>query len=737
MPTSVVDKDDLVGLDSLLVHVIKDITDSFDKEDRNERDVQRQLWMKLERYFEGHQRLFWDTMARDWKSVDRNETARHYDKIINIYRAHAESIIAALSIKPPSAIFYPEDADVEEDVTTAKACVKIKENLERINNAQMNLIKALAILFNQGTCAAYIYNRKNSAYGVYEVPEYGDAVKYYSVLHNCAECGSNIDEIQFKGERGKVEEETKVCAVCGYEGLPEVNEYEEEFPEIIGVTSTPKSRTFIEVFSPLFVYLPFYARKQEGIPYLRLRFEQHYSALKNVFPKLKKKGFSPSIDQVNADERGIRIGVNDSNLCTVDCWWIRPWGFDIIDGKDKEIKKLKEKFPDGMYVIIIDDQIVEVTNESLDDHWAISSNPLSTYIHGEPLGKGLAPIQDLENEILDLQIETFEYSIPETFARSDVLDFKKYKNSKSQPGMIYPAIPPAEGMSLADAFHSVKTATLSEEADAFMRRLDDKAQFVSSAFPSIYGGPAISGSKTAREYTESRSMALQRLSLPWNVLKYWWADVMSKAVPLYIHAIRESGEDEKIVEKTNVGFVNTWIKQGELEGKIGTVEADADENLPLTPGQLKDVIMALFTMKDDFISDAMAHPNNTPLITKALGAPDFYIPNSDERNKQYGEFADLLQGVPVEVKEYEKHEVAIEVCSSFLVSPTGIMLRKQNPQGIEMIEQHMQEHLSFVQTEKPTAENPQTPVKLPPEEIPGSLGDNIMPFPPRVAPPVG
>ena len=36
-------------------------------------------------------------------------------------------------------------------------------------------------------------------------------------------------------------------------------------------------------------------------------------------------------------------------------------------------------------------------------------------------------------------------------------------------------------------------------------------QFVLGDFPSIYGGPAQSGSKTAREYLESRAVALQRL----------------------------------------------------------------------------------------------------------------------------------------------------------------------------------------------------------------------------------
>ena len=723
-------KDELTGLDPTLVNLMDDITNAYEKEDKIERDEKRSLWLKLENYFHGKQRIFWNASAKDWKPIDSLETSRHYDKIINDYRAHAESIIAALSVKPPSAIFYPSDADVEEDITTAKACTKIKEELERVNQAQLAIVKALLILFNQGTCAAYIYNKKGYEYGSYSTPEYAKQnKKMYNILLNCPECGSNIEEIQFEGERGKVEDTEKTCAICGYTGSPDLYEYEEEFPEIIGSILNPKSRTCIEVFSPLFVYFPFYAKTQQECPYIRFRFEQHYSALKNIYPKLKKRGFTASTD--NAEERGIYIGLNNQNLATVDCWWIRPWAYDVIDGKDTEIKKLKELYPDGVYAIYIDDELVEINNESLDSHWAISNNPLDTYLHSDPLGKSLAPIQELKNEIVDLQIETFEHAIPETFARPDVLDFKKYAKSRAQPGMIFPTLPADMDGSIGSAFHTIKPATLSEEADLMMRRLDEKAQFVSSAFPSIYGGPATSGSKTAREYTESRAMALQRLSLPWNVLKFWWADVMSKAVPHFIHAVKETGEDEKIVQRNETGFVNTWIRQSDLMGNIGKVEADADENLPMTPAQLKDVLMGLFTLKDDYITDALVHPNNTPLITKALGAPDFYVPGSDERAKQYGEFAQLLAGIQVEVKEYEKHEIEAEVCRAFISSPTGQMLKKSNAEGIAMIEEHMMQHVSAMKP--PEMNEPPIDKSIPPElpvNVPGEVAQFPRPVPP-------
>jgi hypothetical protein len=725
--------DNLVKIPDDLLDLVENIRDEYEREDQFDRDHKVALWSKLENYFNGIQRIYWNAVAKDWRSVDDSdtvETNRHYDKVVNTYRAHAESIIAALSVKIPSAFFYPADADVEEDVTTARACTKIKTRLEKQNQAQLLLIKTLLILFNQGTVAAYVYSKKDSKFGTYAIPKYAkeDAIQYTTLL-NCAECGNNIMDVVFKKEKGKVSEETLECGVCGYIGAPVIEEYEETYPEVIGSTIESKSRTIIEIFSPLFVHLPIYARNQELCPYLCLKFEQHYAAVKELYPKLAKKGINKRIDQ-DSDERGIGVEINNKNLVTVECWWFRPWAYNIIDNKEDELKKLKDKYPDGIYAVFIDEQLVEINNEKLDDHWEISKNPLSTYIHGDPLGKPLAPIQDLSNEVMDLQIETFEHAIPETFVDGTVLDFKKYGESRAKPGMLYPATKPIDGQGLASAFHSIKTATMSEESDLFLRRLDEKGQFVSASFPSIYGGPATSGSKTAREYSESRSMALQRLSLTWNIEKYFWAGVMSKAVPLEIHALRTAQTDEKVVEKTSTGFVNNWITQADLNGMIGSVEADADEELPQTPAQLKDVIVQLLTLKDDTLTAAMYHPNNIPLIIKALGAPDFFIPDSDDRSKQFAEFADLLAGIEVEINPaIDDNKTEAEVCRSFLVSPTGQMLKKSNPAGYQAIEVHMKKHLEAEGTAtsvKPAEEPKPAPGAENPEGV-----SNVAQFPVR------
>lgn len=726
-------KNNLTGIPDDLAEEILAIHRAYEDEDREERDEKRPLWLKLENYFNGLQNQIYDVVAKDWRILpDENttETDRHYDKIINIYRAHAEAIIAALSVRMPSAVFYPEDADTYEDVQTAKACVKIKELIERHNTGKLLFIKALMILFNQGVVAAYIYNRKSTSYGNFSKAKYGGNIEVSVITLNCKECGSNLDTIEFKGDEAKrVPDKSVECPICGYNGIPEKEETTEDRLQIIGYTNEPKTRTKIDIFSPLYVHMPFYARNQELIPSLSLEFEQHYSLVKSIYPKLVKENdvTRGQIDPQN--ERGVKL--NKNNLVTTKCRWIRPWAYNITDsdrilGSETVNKRLKERFPDGIYCVVIDGQLVEVHNELLDNHWQISEHPLSNFIHAEPLGKPLAPIQDLQNEVTDLQIETFEHAIPETFADGAVLNFKKYKDSKAAPGMLYQVKAKDDGTRIGDAFHTLKTATLSQETELFSRKLDEKGQFVSGAFPSVFGGANTTGSKTAREYSESRAMALQRLAIQWNVVKFWWANVMGKAVPLYISALKNQGEDEKFTirdPKSPTNFINQIIQQSEITGRIGRVEADADEELPQSPAQLKDLIVQLLTLGNDTISEAMFHPENTPFLTKALGAPDFHIPGADSRDKQYAEIAEMLRGVHIEVKDWEDHQVEAETCKSFLIGGTGLALLDINPKGIQLIEEHMMAHLEKMQG--PKKEEQPAPQPQPPQPAPGAVNPEM------------
>lgn len=723
----------------------------FATEDEGIRNQMLALWKKLDNYFMGVQRIFWDFDSEEWRGVDfENLDPSQYDKIINIYRAHGEAIIAALSVKLPNVSFFPDDADTPEDIDTAKAYTKISELVTKHNQGLLLFIKALFILYNQGVCAAYIYNRTKEEYGTVTVPDYGDDVTVITHTLTCPVCKGFISQFEEKkaatpddGQQqpqsqssdisqpgqvpnvngadagiqpqsleqpapvnqeqtpaatgadtgqGQDNEQLTVCPNCGSEVEPDDESIDETFPQITGYTEQSKSRTCIDVFGPMYAHMPFYARRQEHIPYIRLRFEQHFSLLKSLYPNIKTK-IPTTVDSQSYD-REMRISnqledVYTKNLVTTTLAWYRPWAYEVL--QDDAVEALKKYFPDGVYFVKLKDLIAEARNEKLDNHWEITHNPLSNYIHADPLGKPLAPVQEIRNEITDLALDTFEHGIPETFADEDVLSFPKYEKSQAKPGMVYPVKKPVNGR-ISESFFTNKPASMSDEMKEFRKAIDQDGQFVLGSFPSIYGGPNSGGSKTAKEYSESRGMALQRLNTTWTMLKYWWSGVMSKAVPLFVDALVE---DEKYVQRAgSTGFVNVWIRQAELNGKVGRVEPEANEELPQSFSQYKSLIMELMTMNNEQVNQAIFNPNNTQNLARILAWPDFHIPGQDDREKQYAEISEILQGIDVTPEiGVDDDMVHIQVCRSWCVSPTGMATKKANAEGYMNVVMHGKLHL--------------------------------------------
>tara|TARA_R110000824_G_scaffold4300_2_gene20605 strand:- start:508 stop:1176 length:669 start_codon:yes stop_codon:yes gene_type:complete len=202
-------------------------------------------------------------------------------------------------------------------------------------------------------------------------------------------------------------------------------------------------------------------------------------------------------------------------------------------------------------------------------------------------------------------------------------------------------------------------------------------------------------------------MALQRLSITWKQLSYWTVDVFSIGVELFLKDLKS---DQKFVEKNQTGFVNVWIRQSELQGKVGNAEPEASDQFPISWSQRRDMFIEIMQMQIPEISSAIFAPQNLQHVSSVLGFPDFYIPGADDRNKQHQEILTLTQaeviqlGVSEETGQPEvqssvgiepfldNHLVQAQVCRAFLVSPQGRDLQSTNPGAFNNVLTHMLEH---------------------------------------------
>ena len=726
-------------LDDTTKNLLKTIVDHFDDEDRGVRDRQIREWRRLKLMWENIQHTYYSEVAHDWRIPEseragENSDQGYYDKPVNIYRAYLESIIAALSVTVPPITCYPDDADNSLDVTTAKAGNKIAELIFRHNDAPLFWLHALFVFCTEGMTACYCYPKEDVSYGTYEKKEYKDELETHE-YEICPICQTNMsDTIISNEQRDKfmpgdedvaandilMNEGMDYCEQCAQMVSPSRQTSTLTITKLIGKTTHPKSRICMEVYGGLFVKVPVWARTQAECSYLIYSYETHFSNVLEQYPDLRDRIVKQGSSNYDLYEQWGRTspqyrGEHPVNNVTVRNVWLRPSAFNVL-GKD-EYDELKKLYPNGCKVVVVNDQVAHACNEDLDDSWTITHNPLSDYIHFDPIGLLLTSVQDITNDLISLVLQTVEHGIPQTFADPKVLNFNAYRQSEVIPGGIYPATPKS-GKPLSEGFYEVKTATLSQEVLPFAQKVQEIGQIVSGALPSLFGGQT-AGSRTASEYSMSRAQALQRLQTTWKMLTMWWKQIFGKIIPMYI---KEMKDDEKQVKRDEFGnFVNVFIRMAELQGKIGNIELEANENLPITWNQQKDTIMELFQMQSDPITQMLLTPENIALIKKAVGLNDFIIPDGDDKQKEYEEIQLLITSEPIEMPpdmmmleeamamgaplpppmrvpsiepdfDVDNHLLAADIDRRWCVSDAGRLCKMENPAGYENVLLHMKMH---------------------------------------------
>jgi hypothetical protein len=749
-------------------HLLKTVYDDCMKEDDAVRNRQIRAWRKLKLLWEGYQRVWYSEVAHDWRIWDIAEQSDSdqgaYDKPSNILKAYLESIIAALSVSIPAIKCYPDDADNTLDQATARAGDKIAELVYRHNDAALLWLHGLFIYATEGMTAYYNYVDTDEKYGTYQSKQYDDVTEEHAIS-NCPSCNYQLnDEVinpdnaprppdisngsggipsspmanpamgdqsnpVLNSNSGQTPPDTDdeydpsldLCPACGQMMSPQVTQETFIVNRLIGITDEPKSRICLNVYGGLYVKVPNYAKSQKDIPYLIKSEERDYSLVCEEYDHLHGNDTLLESIKTGRNTPGAyeqyamwgRLSPQYSgeyplNVVTENIAWIRPAKFNILPKESAD--KLKKKYPHGVRVVYINEEFATACDECLDDHWTLLANPLSDYIHFTPLGESLTSVQEITNDLISLILQTVEHGIGQTFADPSVLDFKSYAQTEVTPGGIFPT-KSVGGKKINEGFYELKTATLSGEVLPFYQQMQSMGQLVSGALPSLFGG-AVEGSETASQYSMSRAQALQRLQNTWKMFTIAWKNLFGKVVPAYIKEVKD---DERDVQRTKDGnFVNVFIRKAELEGKIGKVELEASENLPMTWGQIKDTYEKLLLNQNPLVQQMLTQPENISVIQDALGLPNLFVPGEQDVENQYEEIKLLLNATPiptgdpqlpevpsVEIEpDFDNHKIHFEICRKWIISEAGRQAKVDNPEGYKNVLLHAKAHLSIMQQQE-------------------------------------
>jgi hypothetical protein len=668
------------------------LLETIEQEDIYIRQVQLREGKQLELYWHGFQHIFWDEGVQDFRvpthavleEVSSREDVRFiYDYVINVFKAHGLSIIAALSSDIPNVAFSPVDASDPKDVLAAKKAELIGKVIVRKNQSKKLFYHALFTLFTGHFVAAYNYYERDEKHGSLEIPKFESKKVKAPNTYECPECDFSTEQASL------------ACPTCGVH-LDFKEGQLEETTEETGIEIIHKGMEKLGIFGVLNVRLPIYAADQDACGYLVHYTDQHFGLLRSLFPHIRDEITSDPNEDYEKLARTPSIGryysdTYASSLKTLKRVWMRPWMFETLDKDDAKL--LKETFPKGVYFSVVGNKsFAEAREEELDAHWTIGKGDLSRSVSADPIGKALLPLQDLENTVSNLLVESLEHSVPSTFADPEILDFETYSKQEISPGSVYPIknslVPNTR---LDDHFYTLKTASLPREGIDFSRAFDTKAQFVVGDFPSIFGGPQKQGSKTLGEYQESRNYALQRLSIPYYLLTMWWADVIHKSV--IDHKVNMIS-DEKYSTSTQAGrFDNVNVLMEDLTGRFELLIAEGATDLPVSFTQKRMMVKDMVRLNSEYLNQFLFAPENRSTTLRFLGMEELGDLDANQANKQLAEISEMLSGTPVEVEAtIDDSEIHLRVIKTFLSSDIGQEHKKSNPEGYGLILSHGEVH---------------------------------------------
>lgn len=702
------------------------ILSEIESEDRYIRQRMLRECKQNELYWHGFQYIFWDERVGDFRIptqevmseiASREETKYIYDYVVNIFKAHGLSIIAALSAEVPSVPFSPVDADNQEDVIAAQKAETLGKIIHKYNKSKLIFYHALFTLFTSNFVVAYNYYERDEKFGKTSIPKFKREIGPDSY-----KCSNDRNEAGEESCDFSSEEELSSCPECS-STMEKVSGQLQQIQD--GDEEVDRGMEKIVIKGTLNWKLPTYAADQDACGYAIEYTDQHYAWIRKNYTNLDRDKIGPSAtDSFERIARMPSVGrvYSDgymNSLLTVKRIWLRTWMFDSLE--EKESKELNKKYPNGVRFTVVDGGkplIAEIEEEKLDDHITICKGDLSRTVHGDPLGKPLIPMQDLENMLMNLNVESIEHSIPTTFADPEILDFDTYSQQEIKPGLVYPfktGFSLGSGRKTDDYFYEMKVASLSGDAVNFGKIVENKGQFVVGAFPSIFGGPQTEGSKTLGEYQESRSYALQRLSIPYQLLFFWFADLTYKSVKDYISNM-VSDEKYSMQGQQSGSYDSIELLRDQFSsGRFSNLLPESAVDLPESFSQKRSRIESILQLNSDTLNQFLFSAENRKSTLRFLGLEELCDLDSNQTMKQLMELDQLLKeepvinpnpqdpdgtdiqvsSIPIE-PEIDDSEIHLRVIKTYLSGPIGQAHKKSNPKGYENALLHGREHMLVI-----------------------------------------
>jgi len=704
-------------------------------EDRYSRLVEVRDVKQAEMYWRNLQYIWWSDQdqrwnlpsqanAVNWSDLDIDDMPR-FEFSTNIYQAYGLTGIGALAQAPPRIRFFPDDADVPEDIETAEGDTKLSKIIQRWNPTQTLLQDEAWHQYTGGVVGLYTrYVADGNKHGFENIDrlEAGESQVSPDTL-TCPNC-------KWSAPADKAVPPLP-CPNCGTE-LTEANIVPGEtatVPVEAGTDQVPKGRQLITAHGALNMKRPQWAQEQSQFHYFALEDEIHYAILRSSYPEKADKikpgaGFGAD----DAYERNARLssaegtrlltqtGPAQSVLCTFARIWFRPSAFWMLPKETRE--KFFEAAPEietkGYRANFAGDVYCEGAVESMDDHWVIYHAMPGRGQHRPGTGSSMISVQDRFNTFSNISAETYEYGIPITYRAADTFDDEANEDQRAEPGAEIPVLLKGQEDIRAKIMQVRADSVSPDMYKHMMDLMGPIPQLLTGYYPALQGNPE-TGTDTMGGIAIQRDQAMGRVGVFYVPMKQAHADIMSLACKDFRANVQ--GKVSMPILGPSGDFEAETVDTTALQGD-SRAYPEGDENFPELWNQKRATVMSVLDSAQG--QALLQEPDNADLLVKVIGVEDLVVPGSAERKqalRMIGELTKVPEGQDMAPDltdqieslvdpDVDEHAALAQACKRWLNRQDGLKCKRTNPTGWQNVKAYMLAQLKLV----PKAPPPQKPL---------------------------
>lgn len=606
----------------------------------------------------------------EWGATSQKTSSTTYDT--NIYGAHADITVAALSREVPKVEFFPMNPDYGPDRVAAEEADRFKDIWSRNNNLHGLLTDIARMFCHEGRVlmwTRYVLNAQEYGY------EGGSAP-------TVPEDEQNPPELKPTGQEGLdsvLDEATSIAAEGSVEDLlAEAGSPEEK-------SKKPLGREVTTVHGKLDHKVPIAVDDFADMQFVQLCLDLDVALVRGMFPWIADK-INPGTDGMSETQldRIARENVRQAVLgayvtgdslarhTTVKYTWFRPSMFLDQSVGEEAKAELLEAFPDGCLMARAGQEYAFSRNEKMDDHLVI----------GHPLkGKGqnrrtilgsLISIQKRINDWVDLLDDFFKRTVPKKWMNAEAFDLETLKNQPNVPGSIGPfQVQP--GLTTMDQYIFVEPTPQPQPAlpDFIKWFVTNLSEEISGALPSLFG--AATGENTVGNAVIQRDQALQRIGCPWNEIQ----DMFAKAAEQAVKCAAEC-RDGKVLRESIKGKGNIVVNTANLLAGNVLCYAESNPAFPESWQQKETKLMQIIdkAAANPALSAIVYSPSNSNEVFNALRMKGFKVPGATSATKQRNELEVMLRSGPQDNPQYLQMKSALDQAK------TGMQQAQQTGQPV-------------------------------------------------------